>query len=94
MLRSAPRNPHRMSQAPTAKGLLAATPFAHLLIYALDRRLTGTIVFEEPSHAKHAIYLVDGAPAQALRLLSRTLVLDGGPSRHRMLRCAPPRPTP
>ena len=54
-----------MSQAPTAKGSLAATPFAHLLIYALDRRLTGTIVFEEPSHAKHAIYLVNGAPTQA-----------------------------
>jgi curved DNA-binding protein CbpA len=54
-----------MSQAPTAKGSLAATPFAHLLIYALDRRLTGTIVFEEPSHAKHAIYLVEGAPTQA-----------------------------
>jgi curved DNA-binding protein CbpA len=66
MLRSAPRESPRMSQqAPTAKGSLAATPFAHLLIYALDHRLTGSIVFEEPSHAKHAIYLVDGAPAQA-----------------------------
>jgi curved DNA-binding protein CbpA len=55
-----------MSQnAPTAKGTLAATPFAHLLIYALDHRLTGTIVFEEASHAKHAIYFVDGAPGQA-----------------------------
>jgi curved DNA-binding protein CbpA len=65
MLRCAPRSGPRMSQqAPTAKGSLAATPFAHLLIYALDHRLTGTIVFEEPSHAKHAIYLVDGAPAQ------------------------------
>jgi curved DNA-binding protein CbpA len=54
-----------MSQpAPTAKGSLAATPFAHLLIYALDHRLGGTIVFEEPSHAKHAIYFVDGAPAR------------------------------
>ena len=51
-------------QAPTARGTLAATPFAHLLIYALDHRLTGTIVFEEPDHAKHAIYLVEGAPAQ------------------------------
>ena len=55
-----------MSQpAPTAKGSLAATPLAHLLIYALDHRLTGTIVFSEPSLAKHAVYFVDGAPAQA-----------------------------
>src|SRR6185503_9461917 len=52
-------------QGPTAKGSLAATPFAHLLIYALDHRLTGTIVFEEPTHAKHAIHFVDGAPTQA-----------------------------
>ena len=36
-----------MSQpAPTASGTLAATPLGHLLIYALDRHLTGTIVFE------------------------------------------------
>jgi curved DNA-binding protein CbpA len=55
-----------MSQnAPTAKGTLAATPFAHLLIYALDHRLTGTMVFEEATRSKHAIYFVNGAPAQA-----------------------------
>jgi curved DNA-binding protein CbpA len=53
------------SVGPTARGSLAATPFAHLLIYALDHRLKGTIVFEEPNHAKHAIHFVDGAPAQA-----------------------------
>ncbi len=52
-------------QAPTARGSLAATPLAHLLIYALDHRLTGSIVFEEPSHAKHAVYLVEGAPVRA-----------------------------
>jgi curved DNA-binding protein CbpA len=52
-------------QGPTARGSLAATPFAHLLIYALDHRLTGTVVFEEPSHEKHAVYFADGAPLQA-----------------------------
>jgi curved DNA-binding protein CbpA len=55
-----------MSQpAPTASGTLAATPLGHLLIYALDRRLTGTIVFEEPDHKKHAVYFTMGAPAAA-----------------------------
>jgi curved DNA-binding protein CbpA len=34
------------------------------LIYALDHRLSGSIVFEEPSHAKHAIHFVDGAPSR------------------------------
>lgn len=51
--------------APTASGTLAATPLGHLLIHALDRRLTGTLVFEEPDHRKHAVYLKDGAPAAA-----------------------------
>jgi curved DNA-binding protein CbpA len=55
-----------MSQlAPTASGTIAATPFGHLLIYALDRRLTGSMVFEEPDHRKHAVYFVHGAPAAA-----------------------------
>ncbi|HEY3493066.1 MAG TPA: DnaJ domain-containing protein [Polyangiaceae bacterium] len=53
-----------MSQpAPTASGTLASTPLANLLIYALDRKLTGSLVFEEPSGAKHAVYFARGAPA-------------------------------
>ncbi len=55
-----------MSQpAPTASGTLAATPLGHLLIHALDRRLTGSMVFEEPDHRKHAVYFSAGAPAAA-----------------------------
>jgi curved DNA-binding protein CbpA len=55
-----------MSQlAPTASGTLAATPLGHLLIHAFDRRLTGSLVFEEPDHRKHAVYLQHGAPAAA-----------------------------
>jgi tetratricopeptide (TPR) repeat protein len=50
--------------APTAEGSLAQTPLPHLLIYALDRRLTGTAVFYEDHGAEHAIYFVDGAPAK------------------------------
>jgi curved DNA-binding protein CbpA len=53
-----------MSQpAPTASGTLATTSLASLLIYALDRRLTGSFVFEEPSGAKLAFYVTAGAPA-------------------------------
>ena len=65
-----------MSQtAPTASGTLAATPLGHLLIYALDRRLTGTVVLEEPDHKKHAVYFAKGAPAAAR---SATLVAPLG----------------
>jgi curved DNA-binding protein CbpA len=36
----------------------------NLLVYALDHQLTGTLVLEEPSGSKHAIYFVLGAPAK------------------------------
>jgi curved DNA-binding protein CbpA len=56
-----------MSQtAPTASGTLAATPLAHLLVYGLDRRLTGSLVVEQPTHEKHALQLVAGATVAAV----------------------------
>ena len=50
---------------PTAQGSLEATPLGHLLVYALDRLLTGTIVFEQSSGKRHAIYFEEGGPAKA-----------------------------
>jgi len=51
--------------APTAKGTLEATPLGHLLVYGLDRLLTGTLVLEEPTGQRHAIYFEAGGPAKA-----------------------------
>jgi curved DNA-binding protein CbpA len=51
--------------APTAQGSLEATPLGHLLVYGLDRLLTGTLVLEEPTGQRHAIYFDDGGPAKA-----------------------------
>lgn len=51
--------------APTAQGSLEATPLGHLLVYGLDRLLTGTLVLEEPSGRRHAIYFDGGGPAKA-----------------------------
>ncbi len=53
-----------MSVEATATGTLQATPFGHLLVYLLDRGLTGTLVLEEPSGEKHAIWFDSGAPAK------------------------------
>lgn len=53
-----------MSIEATATGNLQATPFGHLLVYLLDRGLTGTLVLEEPSGDKHAIWFETGAPAK------------------------------
>ena len=50
---------------PTAQGSLEATPLGHLLVYGLDRLLTGTLVFEESCGKRHAIYFEDGGPAKA-----------------------------
>jgi curved DNA-binding protein CbpA len=65
--------------APTAQGTLEATPLGHLLVYGLDRLLTGTLVLEEPNGKKHAIYFDDGGPAKAkiqdpILFLGRVLV--------------------
>jgi len=51
--------------APTAQGSLEATPLGHLLVYSLDRLLTGTLVLEESSGKRHAIYFEDGGPSKA-----------------------------
>ena len=51
--------------APTAQGSLEATPLGHLLVYGLDRLLTGTLVLEEPTGERHAIYFDEGGPAKA-----------------------------
>src|SRR6187402_1524520 len=51
--------------APTAQGSLEATPVGHLLVYGLDRMLTGTLVLEEPNGKRHAIYFEEGGPAKA-----------------------------
>jgi curved DNA-binding protein CbpA len=65
--------------APTAQGSLEATPLGHLLVYGLDRLLTGTLVLEEPTGRRHAIYFDGGGPAKAkvqdpILFLGRVLV--------------------
>jgi hypothetical protein len=48
--------------APSAQGTLVETPLSHLLVYALDHRLEGTLVIEEPGQRRHAVYFSAGAP--------------------------------
>jgi curved DNA-binding protein CbpA len=50
---------------PTAAGNLRATPLAHLLVYLLDRCLTGTIVIERPDGSKSAVQFDSGVPVKA-----------------------------
>jgi curved DNA-binding protein CbpA len=54
----------------TATGSLGTTPFPHLLVYALDKRLTGTLVLETPDAARSAVLLDQGIPVKAKSAIS------------------------
>ena len=47
---------------PETIGSLEQTPLAHLLVTALDRRATGTLVLEEPGGERHGLYFEAGLP--------------------------------
>lgn len=72
-----------MSTQAAAKGTLGATPLSKLLIYVLDRRLTGTLVLEDAAQQRSAISFRSGAPtkvklSEPRRLLSEILVTRHG----------------
>jgi hypothetical protein len=48
----------------TAEGDLGRTPFGHLLVYALDRRLTGAVFLKPPEGEKHVLRLMRGVPVK------------------------------
>jgi hypothetical protein len=50
---------------PTAGGTLAKTPLPHLLVYLLDKQLTGTIELAEPGGARATILVLEGYPSKA-----------------------------
>ena len=56
-----------MAEAPvaTASGTLDKSPLVNLLVYVLDRCLTGTLVLESPDRHRHAVYFEGGHPAKA-----------------------------
>lgn len=67
---------------PTAQGDLARTPFAHLLVFALDRRLTGVLYLDEAPGVSHAVALQRGAvvhvvPGNSFARLGKLLLEEG-----------------
>lgn len=51
---------------PTAEGDLGRTPLAHLLIYILDKQLTGALFLHEPSGTTHRLRVERGAVVKVL----------------------------
>lgn len=71
---------------PTAEGELAQTPFAHLAVFALERRLEGEFFLIEPGGVTHAIRFERGAPVKIkvgdeFARLGALLVEDGAVSQ-------------
>jgi tetratricopeptide (TPR) repeat protein len=50
---------------PSAQGTLAKTPLAHLLVYALERQLSGTIELLAPEGDGGTILVIEGQPTKA-----------------------------
>lgn len=61
--RRAPSKPE-IQGPPTAEGTLSRTPLSHLLVYMLDRRLTGTTIFTTPEGLSHSIFFNEGIAAK------------------------------
>lgn len=51
--------------APQAQGVFTKTPFSNLLVYAMDRRLNGTMELTVPDGRAVTLWFVDGVPAKA-----------------------------
>ena len=50
--------------APTASGAFVKTPFPHLLVYALERRLTGTFELSQGAISTATMLVIGGCPAK------------------------------
>jgi hypothetical protein len=50
---------------PTAAGTLGKTPFPHLLVYLLDKQLTGTIELAAPDGEGATLLVLEGYPSKA-----------------------------
>jgi tetratricopeptide (TPR) repeat protein len=65
-----------------ATGTLERTPLIHLLVYCLDRALSGTLVLQDPGNLRHAVLFQRGVPVKvktggAVAPLGRLLVEQG-----------------
>jgi curved DNA-binding protein CbpA len=50
---------------PAAQGTLEKSPFPHLLVYAYDRQLLGTMEFEGPTGETATVLFIEGCPVKA-----------------------------
>ena len=56
--------PPQMPQTPIAQGSFAQTPFPNVLMYLLEKEMSGTLHVEGKNHSAK-IYFRDGTPVKA-----------------------------
>ncbi len=54
--------------APSAKGLLKDRPLVHLFLFAIERKLTGSLIFSEGTEETAYLYLFEGLPTRLSRV--------------------------
>src|ERR1700722_6110474 len=57
-------DPPSSRPAPTASGTLAKTPLLHLLLYAMDKKLTGTMELFAPDKRNVVVLFAGGEPSK------------------------------
>src|ERR1700722_7749384 len=57
-------DPPSSRPAPTASGTLAKTPLLHLLLYAMDKKLTGTMELFAPDKRNVVVLFAAGEPSK------------------------------
>ena len=61
---------------PTAEGLLAKTPLAHVLVYVMERRMTGSLELRRPDGGAGTVVFVEGIPHTATGKILKTALRD------------------
>jgi hypothetical protein len=61
-----PLPPKSTPRRADAEGAMTETPMAYALVHALDRAITGDMVFREPGGVSHTVTFFEGAPVRVL----------------------------
>jgi hypothetical protein len=74
-----PKRAAEPNVVPTAQGDLLRTPLVHVLVYVLDRQLSGSLVVRDPDRREHCVVFSQGASSkirtgQPVALLGEELV--------------------
>jgi len=74
--RSHPTIPLHHDHRPAARGTLGERPLVHIIVYAHQQELTGSLVLSDTRGQQHVVYFRDGEPAAASTCLPSASLAD------------------